>query len=255
MQISCRISPSLILAFLAAAPFVLNISASGATILEFTPILPEGKSQETIYASGKPVGISHLDVSDIAVSCEVGNAQGKKLWINLTVQNKSSQPINVDPMTVTITAISNKKADKKLEVYEPDKFIARVKNIQAWSIALNGLSNSLNTPNAGATYSTTQFSGVAGRTNFTGIATTESYDYSKELAVRQAQQQQLMQQAMAYNQSSDALSAALLRRNTLQPGYTVGGAILCKYLKTEQYKISVKIGQEVHEMLFRLDKK
>lgn len=239
-----------------SAQLFVGFAATGAAVLEFTPVLPEGnKSQQVVYAAGKPVGISQLDLSDIAVSCEVGNAQGKKLWVNLTVQNKSNQQIDVDPMAITVTVITSKKAEKKLDVYEPDKFIARVKNIQAWSVALNGFSNSLNTPNAGATYSTTQFNGVAGRTNFSGVATTETYDYSKELAVRQAQQQQLVQQATAYGQASDALSAALLRRNTLQPGYMIGGAILCKYVKAEQYKISMKIGQEIHEVLFRLDKK
>ncbi len=233
---------------LVAAPALFSAEQSNAKDLEFVPIVAESQTQKSVYSDGKPVVLSVLQNTALAISCE---RLGAEIWINLTAENGFSEAIDVDPMRLSVTAYREGKPDSPVEIYDPVKYVARLRRNQAWAVALGGVANSLNSQNAGNSYSTTTFSGVAGGRSFSGVATTESYDYSKDMAARQAQQQQLMQQAAAYRQSSDAMDAALLKRNTVPSNYLVGGTILCKYdRRAIRYKISVPLGSDIHNLTF-----
>ncbi len=232
--------------------FPLGNAANAAKIYNFVPIVGESSSLQLVYSQGKPVGLSVLQHSAVAIWCDVLRGE---LWINISAENGSNGPIDIDPLTVKVVAYPDKKPEKTLDVLDPVKYVTRLRRTQAWAIALGGLSNALNSQNAGNSYSTTNFSGVAGGTNFSGFATTETYDYSKDMAVRQAQQHQLMQQAATYRQSSDAMDAALLKRNTLPPHWMITGAVLCKYYKAGRFKVSLPLGGELHEFDFKLERK
>lgn len=233
------------------ACFSLAVGVSGyAKTYEFVPVISDPKIQQLVYSQGKPVGLSVLPTSAVAISCDL---QSGDLWVNVSAENMSSAALDINPLKTQVVVYPEKKPEKVLEVYDPVKYVARLRRNQAWAVALGGLSNALNSRNAGNSYSTTNFSGVGGGTSFSGVATTETYDYSKEMAVRQAQQYQLMQQASAYRASSDSVDAALLKQNTLPPRWMINGAVLCRFVKAPRIRITLPLGTDVHQLEFKVE--
>ena len=81
------------------------------------------------------------------------NSYGKNYQIMIFIKNLGDSSIDFDPSLVTSTLYDKEGMAKELKVYTHEQYMKKVKNMQAWAMALTGFSAGLNAGMAG--YQTT----------------------------------------------------------------------------------------------------
>jgi|WetSurMetagenome_2_1015567.scaffolds.fasta_scaffold22836_5 hypothetical protein len=211
-----------------------------------------------IFIEGYEVGVSEKEKSTVAVAGEKGEDGYLRIWV--WCKNKSDEPINLIPDSVSVVSYTSKDKYAYLYVYPPDKFLKKMKNAQNWAIALQALSAGIDAYNAGRTSSTTTTNvngsayGLDGSYAYgsaSGTSTTNTYDHSAADAAQSRHQQEINQQQQQYNNVNNAVENGLLKSVTLFPNQEIAGNVMAYYSWGYAYVVYVLAGDELHEITLR----
>lgn len=173
---------------------------------------------------------------------------GKNYQILIFIKNFGESSVLLDPSLVTSTLVDKHGETEEMKVYTYERYMKKVKNQQAWAMALTGLAVGINAGSAGyeTTYSTTY---GAGGVPYTQVHTT--YNYAAASVADMAAMTQMMTLSKMMSDDKKTISQGYLKKTTLHPDEGVLGYMNIKHRKG--VRMSVKIPIEGHEFSFDWD--
>jgi hypothetical protein len=163
---------------------------------------------------------------------------GKYYQIVIFIKNLGEKPVTFDPEYVE--SYLNKKDGKMipLDVYTYEDYMRKVKNSQAWAMALYGFSTGLNAGMAGyqTTYTTTY---GAGKMPYTQVHTT--YNYAAASAANMAATNQIMTLSKLMADERNTKSKGYLKKTTIHPGEGIIGYMNIKRKKGSSMKVLIPV--------------
>lgn len=243
------------------ALIVLSTPADARTLqMKFTP----HEGQNLRMDAGLQAISGNLANSSARILQPDGDV-GKRGSFSLAVFNAGASAFNIGPECVTITFADSTPGT----VISYDRLLKEEKKRQMWLAIATGLSaasNSLSAAYAGNTNGTVNYSGTTigryGSTQAFGTATYSGYDAGAAQAARMAADAENSRRFADLAANGQAALDALkvnLRTTTVDPGATVGGAIMFEVPKALRKSkvplemvIRVSAGTEVHEFAVTL---
>lgn len=157
---------------------------------------------------------------------EAKDDYGKYYQIAIFIKNLSESSITFDPKEVT-SSLTTKKGDTLvLQVFTYDEYMKKVKNAQAWSMALLGLSVGLNA-------------------GLSGYQSTYTYNYAAATAVNIAATTQMMTLGKLMADERSTKSQGYLKKNTIHPGEGIVGYINIKRKRGTSMTVNIPIDEHV----------
>jgi hypothetical protein len=173
---------------------------------------------------------------------------GKYYQIVIFIKNLGEKPVTFDPEYVE--SYLNKKDGKMipLDIYTYEDYMRKVKNSQAWAMALYGFSTGLNAGMAGyqTTYTTTY---GAGKMPYTQVHTT--YNYAAASAANMAATNQIMTLSKLMADERNTKSKGYLKKTTIHPGEGIIGYMNIKRKKGCTMKVLIPV--EKNRYMFEWD--
>lgn len=220
-----------------------------------SPIIEENENLEMIYIQGREVAISQLENSVMAF---YGVNDGNEITLSTLFVNESDGFINVFPEDVVINGETVDGRFIRLQTYEPEKYLRKVKRRQNTALFLSAMGHAINDSNAG-TSTTTSSGSVSGSDgsvyNYYGNSVTN--DESKKREAQSASQEQINNQALQNELYRSSLKDGMLLKTTLFPGARIEGDIKIKINTSHAYKkfyLEFRFGDEHHRIPFTLVK-
>lgn len=167
---------------------------------------------------------------------------GKYYQVAIFIKNLGEESVTFDPDRVT-SSLYTKRGDKlALQVYTYDEYMKKVKNAQAWSMALLGFSAGLNAGMAGyqTTYTTTY---GAGYMPYTQVHTT--YNYAAASAANMAATTQMMTLSKLMADDRNTKSQGYLKITTVHPGEGIIGYMNIKRKRGLTMKVNIPVDEKV----------
>lgn len=204
----------------------------------------------------------------VAIKVESVSDYGRYHKVTLILDNNSFETIDFNPVSSITATIKNSNLGIILgEVLSSEEYIKKVKRTQNWEAALNGISEGLSTSNAGYITSTTKtnttskgsayaYSGnntAYGSYSGKAEATTETVQYSQDLA------DQVNMQSNKRIQNFESLlleerkykEQGYLKRTTIHPKDIISGYVNIKR-KSKDESISVTVDINGAKYLFEI---
>ncbi len=207
----------------------------------------ENENVTKIYNSGYEVGLSKKTAL-VGVSGEKTSDGYLRVWVYC--RNDGAEPLNLIPENVSVQGYGY-GGQRALFVYPPDRFLRKLRNSQAWALALQRLSSGIDAYNAGNKSSTTYSSSYNSNYGSTyGTSTTYSYDNAAAYQARAKNQELLNHQEAQYNSIYNAVENGILKSVTLFPGQFISGNVMVKYSMnySDSLLILVPVGNDVHKI-------
>ncbi len=153
---------------------------------------------------------------------------GKYYQVAIFIKNLGEESVTFDPDRVT-SSLYTKRGDKlALQVYTYDEYMKKVKNAQAWSMALLGVSAGLNAGMAG--YQTTY---------------TTTYNYAAASAANMAATTQMMTLSKLMADDRNTKSQGYLKITTVHPGEGIIGYMNIKRKRGLTMKVNIPVDEKV----------
>ena len=153
---------------------------------------------------------------------------GKYYQVAIFIKNLGEESVTFDPDRVT-SSLYTKRGDKlALQVYTYDEYMKKVKNAQAWSMALLGFSAGLNAGMAG--YQTTY---------------TTTYNYAAASAANMAATTQMMTLSKLMADDRNTKSQGYLKITTVHPGEGIIGYMNIKRKRGLTMKVNIPVDEKV----------
>lgn len=153
---------------------------------------------------------------------------GKYYQVAIFIKNLGEESVTFDPNRVT-SSLYTKRGDKlALQVYTYDEYMKKVKNAQAWSMALLGVSAGLNAGMAG--YQTTY---------------TTTYNYAAASAANMAATTQMMTLSKLMADDRNTKSQGYLKITTVHPGEGIIGYMNIKRKRGLTMKVNIPVDEKV----------
>lgn len=161
---------------------------------------------------------------------------GKNYQILIFIKNLSDNSILFDPSLVT-SRLTDKQGDtKEMNVYTYD--MKKIKNQQAWAMALTGFSAGLNAGMAG--YQTTYVTAYgAGGMPYTQVHST--YNYAAASAANMAATTQVMTLSKMMSDDKKTISQGYLKLTTVHPDEGILGYMNIKHRKGVCLTVNIPI--------------
>lgn len=177
---------------------------------------------------------------------------GKYYQIAIFIKNLGESSITFDPSNVTSSLFTAHGDTLPLQVYTYDEYVKKVKNAQAWSMALLGFSAGMNAGMAGyqTTYTTTY--GV-GRIPYTQVHTT--YNYAAASAANMAATTQMMTLSKLMSDERNTKSQGYLKITTIHPEEGIIGYMNIKRKKGKSMIVNIPVGNSVYSFEWDVTKK
>jgi hypothetical protein len=179
---------------------------------------------------------------------EAKDDYGKYYQIAIFIKNLGESSITFDPDKVTSSLYIKRGDTLELQVYTYDEYMKKVKNAQAWSMALLGFSAGMNAGMAGyqTTYTTTY---GAGGMPYTQVHTT--YNYAAASAANMAATNQIMTLSKLMADERNTKSKGYLKKTTIHPGEGIIGYMNIKRKKGCTMKVLIPV--EKNRYMFEWD--
>lgn len=163
---------------------------------------------------------------------------GKYYQILISIKNLGETSALFDPSLVTSTLVNKHSETEDMKVYTYEQYMKKVKNQQAWTMALTGLAVGLNAGAAGyqTTYTTTY---GAGRIPFTQVHTT--YNYAAASAANMAASTKMMTLNKIMSDDKKTISQGYLKLTTVHPDEGIIGYMNIKHRKGVRMTVNIPI--------------
>jgi len=247
---------------------VIELVIIGTALLAFSgcttsyhlnPVI-EGDNMEMIYLDGKAVAISRDFETGVAIY-GMKTTQNELLLHVLYKNNTSDKRINVIPEQMSVIGYNVKGEANYFKVYPAEEYLKKMRNAQAWALALQGAAGALEASNAGRSTSTTTGSSSGSiygsdGTTYTGYgsssSTTTTYDYGAQAAANARNREEIQETSAQYARGSAAVEQGLIKANTLFPEEYVEGDVRVKMntMYSEKFVITIPMGSEKHTITF-----
>ena len=183
---------------------------------------------------------------------EAKDNYGKYYQIAIFIKNLGEKSITFDPDMITSSLYTNRGDTLELQVYNYDEYMKKVKNAQAWSMALIGFSAGMNAGMAGyqTTYTTTY---GAGRMPYTQVHTT--YNYAAASAANIAATTQIMTLSKLMSDELNTKSQGYMKITTVHPGEGIIGYMNIKRKKGELMTVNIPVGRFVYKFDWDVNRK
>lgn len=177
---------------------------------------------------------------------------GRYYQIAIFIKNLGETPVTFEPDRITSTLYSKNSDTIPLIVYSYDKYMKKVKNAQAWSMALLGVSAGLNAGMAGyqTTYTTTY---GANHMPYTQVHTT--YNHAVASAANMAATTQLMTLSKLMSDDRNIKSQGYLKITTIHPNEGIVGYMNIKRKKGKSMTVNIPVGGQIYSFDWDLTKK
>lgn len=177
---------------------------------------------------------------------------GKNYQILIFIKNLSETSALFDPSLVTSTLTDKQGKTDGMKVFTYEKYMKKVKNQQAWTMALTGFSAGLNAGMAGyqTTHSTTY---AAGRMPYTQVHTT--YNYAAASAANMAASTQMMTLSKLMSDDKKTISQGYLKLTTVHPDEGIIGYMNIKHRKGVRLTVNIPIEGQVFSFDWDVTKK
>lgn len=167
---------------------------------------------------------------------------GTHYQILIFIKNLGEESVLFDPSLVTSSLKNNYSDTLEMKVYTYELFMKKVKNRQAWAMALTGLAAGMNAGSAG--YQTTYTTSYgAGRIPYTQIHTT--YNYAAAAAANTAASTQMMTLSKMMSDDKNTISQGYLKKTTIHPDEGIVGYMNIKYMKGELMTVNIPVEGQV----------
>jgi len=204
-------------------------------------------------SNGKEVGLSVRDSSTVAF---YGKRKKREITLFVLFRNESQgKYINIFPKNVKVYGVNPDGSSDQLHTYNPQKYLKRMRNRQNLALALSAMGKAMEDYDAG-TSSTTSYGTVnsSDGTSYNYYGTSTTTDESEKRAAQAENQRQLSRQARQAALYRNSVKNGLLMKTTLFPGSYVAGNIIVKFKSYDKYRLVVPVGNEMHEISFKLVK-
>ena len=234
-------------------------------------------SNDLFYIHGNAVLSFFSDNLDIAVSLSSDRQYNNYYILDITIQNKSTNNIDINPKNIYGYIIRKGKADVA-DVLSHSQFMKTIKHSQNWQAFGKAFSEYREANNAGKSTTNTRSSSYgnyigSSRTNYQnqygnnlghsntignilGHSTTNSTTQTENGAVKYLAKQNAKQnvEALKNKQSKirNILNQGYLKRHTLRPQETIRGNVNITYSKSDRVEIIIPINGK--EYVFIWDK-
>lgn len=177
---------------------------------------------------------------------------GKNYQILIFIKNLGETSALFDPSLVTSKLTDKYGEQEELKVYTYERYMKKIKNQQAWSMALMGFSAGMNAGMAGyqTTYTTTY--GVGG-IPYTQAHTT--YNYAAASAANMAATTQMMSLGKMMSDDKKTISQGYLKMTTIHPDEGIVGYMNIKHRKGKIMTVRIPIGDYVFSFNWDVQKK
>ena len=177
---------------------------------------------------------------------------GKNYQIHIFIKNLSKKSVLFDPSLVTSTLTDKFGEREEMKVYTYERYMKKVKNRQAWAMALTSFSAGINAGMAGyqTTYTTTY---GANRMPYTQVHTT--YNYTAASAANMAATTQMMTLSKMMSDDKKTISQGYLKLTTVHPDEGIIGYMNIKYKKGVHMIVNIPIEDQVHSFEWDVSKK
>lgn len=177
---------------------------------------------------------------------------GKNYQILIFIKNLSGNTALFDPSLVTSTLTDKQGETEEMKVYTYEQYMKKVKNQQAWAMALTGFSAGLNAGMAGyqTTYTTTY---KAGGMPYTQVHTT--YNYAAASAANMAASTQVMTLSKLMSDDKKTISQGYLKLTTVHPDEGIIGYMNIKYRKGVRLTVNIPIEGQMYSFDWDVTKK
>ena len=198
---------------------------------------------------------AYRQIGDLVVGMtnyEEKDNYGKYYQIAIFIKNLGESSITFDPSNVTSSLFTARGDTLALQVYTYDEYMKKVKNAQAWSMALLGFSAGMNAGMAGyqTTYTTTY--GV-GRIPYTQVHTT--YNYAAASAANMVTSTQMMTLSKLMSDERNTKSQGYLKTTTIHPEEGIVGYMNIKRKKGKSMIVNIPVGDNVYSFEWDVTKK
>jgi hypothetical protein len=215
---------------------------------------------EMMYHDGREVAISKNFETGIAIYGM--KTAGNELILHILYKNNSTDKrINVIPEQISVFGYNTTGQVKDFKVYSASEYLKKMRNSQAWALALQGVAGAIDASQAGQTTSTsygTSSGSIYGSdgTSYSGYGssttTTTTYDYGAQAEANARNNAQLQNTAEQYANISSATEQGLIKANTLFPEQYVEGKVMVKMNAnySSSFVVTVPVGNETHKVTF-----
>jgi hypothetical protein len=214
-------------------------------------------SQEVIYVDGYEAITEKYYLADSnGLTVTIFGYPAKKVVVlQLFYGNGTNEQINVLPDQIKLEGISE-AGIVPMKVWEANAYIRRIKRIQNTALILQAIGGAMEAASAGTSttrsygsyYGSTRYGSYSG--TYSGYSTT--YDSSKVAEANARNAANLAAQANANENNLEYLNAVLLKKNTLQAGTFIAGAVYCERELYPLYRITVPFGNRQFVFSFKL---
>lgn len=172
---------------------------------------------------------------------------GKYYQIKIFINNNRDSTFTFNPDKVFAKLLSNKGDTISLEVYTNDEYQKKIKNAQAWAMALYGLSAGLNaaSANISARHSKAFSPYPFNRTHNTNTSYQTNLTTSLEIKTLG----ELMKKDKAVREDG------YLKLNTIHPNDAIVGFMNVKHKKGKQLIVTIHVGETIFSYLWDIEKK
>ncbi len=188
---------------------------------------------------------AYRQIGDFVVgmtSYEEKDDYGKYYQIAIFIKNLGESSITFDPDKVTSSLYTKRGDMLDLQVFTYDEYMKKVKNAQAWSMALVGFSAGMNAGMAG--YQTTYTTYGVGGMPYTQVHTT--YNYAAASAANMAAANQMMTLSKLMADDRNTKSQGYLKITTVHPGEGIIGYMNIKRKKGQMMRVNIPVGDSVY---------
>jgi hypothetical protein len=177
---------------------------------------------------------------------------GKNYQILIFIKNLGETSALFDPSLVTSTLVDKQGESKDMKVYTYERYMKKVKNQQAWAMALTGFAAGMNAGAAGyqTTYTTTY---GAGRMPYTQVHTT--YNYAAASAANMAATTQMMTLSKMMSDDKKTISQGYLKLTTVHPEEGIIGYMNIKHRKGVRMTVNIPIEGQIFSFDWDIAKK
>ncbi len=218
-------------------------------------LIPLAKGNQKInYLEGNPFCIS-TGKSSIIATMLYRNEEGF-LEIFLKIRNHGSSEITFLPQNVKVVylyKLKNQYYKYQLTTIMPEQWMKKVKRDQAMVAIATGISQGLESFNAGLSSTTGSMEVYDGNATTQINGTFQTMDYTKKLQIEQQHRKELQEMESSFKTQLLNTSAYLLKANTIYPMHEIYGKVMSTWDSSgEIYQLQINIGNDTHIFNFRI---
>ena len=187
-----------------------------------TPIV-DRPNMDKVYFEGRALALSFGEKSSVALTASIDEDELILLMLCISHTDR----IDVIPENIRILGYGTDNQGVAVQVYPPAEYMAKKRNAQNWSLALQALAGALDAQQAGRSTSTTH--GRYGGRSF--VVETETKDRDAVDEALEKQREKLRQTAKNYARINAATESGLLKANTIFQNDAIGGIVIAKLLR------------------------